>query len=129
MIRSSLDSAALVNESRNAHIKMKAAFTIWTGRKMTLHNSDFLGAELPPKIEMETSNSLITVHYRLSSNIYPPISSYRRFVLGISVNSNIKSGAFIPTVSAIYCNYHFPSFGKGICQRGVLNAGTAKIGT
>src|SRR2546423_1081701 len=64
MIRSFLDSAALVNKSRNTHIKMKAALTIRTGRKVTLHNSDFLGAELPPKIEMEPSNSLITVHYR-----------------------------------------------------------------
>jgi len=51
---------------------MKAAFTIRTGNEMALHNSDFLGAELSTKVEMETSNSLITVHYKLSSNMYPP---------------------------------------------------------
>src|SRR5579859_5540175 len=56
------DGTAFVNQPLHALIEVKATFATWASNQMRLHYRDFLGAEFPVDIEMETSNSFKTAH-------------------------------------------------------------------
>ena len=60
--RRSHDGTALVNQPLYSFIKVKATLATWAVCQMCLHHCNFLIAEFPVDIEMETGNRFKTIH-------------------------------------------------------------------
>ena len=60
--RRTLDCTAFMNKSLDAHVEMKATFTIWAIGEMLLYDFNFVNAEFPINIKMKTSCCLKTIH-------------------------------------------------------------------
>ena len=60
--RRSHDGTAFVNQPLYSFVKVKATLATWAVCQMCLHHCNFLIAEFPVDIEMETGNRFKTIH-------------------------------------------------------------------